>query len=234
MTIMEDKFRRCRAILLDFGGTLDSDGEHWLDRFFELYRQAGLDCPRDEIERVFYLADRICCGNPAVNRLGLRELMKYHVRLQFEALKLRDRTREDSLVEGFCSKTEKILQRNSHLLGRLKNRYRLGVVSNFYGNVETLCDEAGLSEHLDIILDSTRVGLSKPDPEIFLLAVRKMNVEPAEIIFVGDSCERDIMPARSLGMKTVWLKGANQRLPENPGPVDCRISSLPELELFLS
>jgi putative hydrolase of the HAD superfamily len=231
---MKDKLRRCRAILLDFGGTLDSDGEHWLDRFFELYEQAGLDCPRDEIKRVFYLADGICCENPVVDGLGLRELIKYHVHLQFEALKLRDQSREDHLVEGFCSKTEKVLQRNTLLLGRLKNRYRLGVVSNFYGNVETLCDEAGLSDHLDVILDSTRVGLSKPDPKIFLLALKKMKVEPTETIFVGDSHERDIMPARSLGMKTVWLKGANQRRPENPGPVDCLISSLPELEMFLS
>jgi putative hydrolase of the HAD superfamily len=212
---------------------LDSDGEHWLDRFFELYEQAGLDYPREEIKRVFYLADGICCKNPEVDRLGLRELMKYHVHQQFNALGLRDRSSEEHLVEGFCSKTERILQRNALLLGRLKDRYRLGVVSNFYGNVEVLCDEAGLSDHLDVILDSTCIGLSKPDPGIFLLALERMKVEPAETIFVGDSFERDIMPARALGMKTVWLKGPNPRLPENPGPVDCQISGLPELESLL-
>ena len=159
--------------------------------------------------------------------------MKYHVHLQFAALKLRDQPREDQFVEGFCSKTERVLQRNTILVSRLKNRYRLGVVSNFYGNVEVLCDEVGLSDHLDVILDSTCIGLSKPDPEIFLLALKSINVEPTETIFVGDSYERDIMPARSLGMKTVWLKGPNPRLPENPGPVDCQISSLPELESLL-
>ncbi len=230
---MECKFRNCRAILLDFGGTLDSDGEHWLDRFFELYEQAGLVFPREEIKRVFYLADETCCKNPAVDRFGLRELMKYHVHLQFAALELQDRPREEYLVERFCSKTEEILKRNTFLLGRLKNRYRLGVVSNFYGNVETLCDEAGLSNHLDLVLDSTCIGLSKPDPEIFLLALKRMDVAPTEAIFVGDSYERDIMPARGLGMKTVWLQGANPRLPENPGPVDCRIFSLAELESIL-
>lgn len=230
---MEDKFRRCRAVLLDFGGTLDSDGEHWLDRFFELYEQAGLDYPHEEIKRVFYLADGICCRNPEVDGFGLRKLMEYHVHLQFAALELRDRQTEQHLVEGFCSKTERFLQRNSLLLGRLKNRYRLGVVSNFYGNVAVLCDEAGLSDHLDVILDSTKIGLSKPDPEIFLLALKRMKIEPTETIFVGDSFERDIMPARGLGMKTVWLKGPNPRLPENPGPIGCRISGLPELESLL-
>jgi putative hydrolase of the HAD superfamily len=230
---MEDKFRRCRAILLDFGGTLDSDGEHWLDRFSELYEQAGLNYPGEEIKRVFYLADEICCKDHEVDRLGLRDLMRYHVHLQFAALKLRDQAGEDQLVEGFCAKTERILQRNTISVSRLKNRYRLGVVSNFYGNVEVLCDEAGLSKHLDIILDSTRIGLSKPDPGLFLLALQTMDVDPTETIFVGDSWERDIMPARGLGMKTVWLKGPNPRLPKNPGPVDCQISSLPELESLL-
>lgn len=228
-----EQFRNCQAVLLDFGGTLDSDGEHWLDRFFELYEQAGLDYPREEIKRVFYLADSICCKNSDVGGLGLRDLMKYHVRLQFDALGLQGEHAEDHLVEGFCSKTERILRRNALLLGRLKERYRLGVVSNFYGNVATLCHEAGLSDHLDVILDSTCVGVSKPDPEIFRLALKKIKAGPAETVFVGDSFEHDIIPARTLGMKTIWLKGPNPRLPENHGPIRCLISSLPELELLL-
>jgi hopanoid biosynthesis associated radical SAM protein HpnJ len=229
----EDQFRNREAILLDFGGTLDSDGEHWLDRFFELYEQAGLDYPREEIKRVFYLADSICCKDPDVDRFGLRDLMKYHVSLQFDALGLKDEHGEKRIVEGFCSKTERILRRNALLLGQLRKRYRLGVVSNFYGNVATLCDEAGLSNDLDVILDSTCVGSSKPDPEIFRLALKQIKAGPAQTLFVGDSFERDIIPARDLGMKTIWLKGPNWRLPENHGPIGCAISSLPELELLL-
>ena len=230
---IEDQFRNCEAILLDFGGTLDSDGEHWLDRFLELYEQAGLDYPHEEIKRVFYLADDICCKDPDVDGFGLRDLMKYHVHLQLDALGLQDQHSEDRLVDGFCSKTERTLRRNALLLARLKERYRLGVVSNFYGNVATLCEEAGLSDHLEVILDSTCVGLSKPDPEIFRLALKQIKAGPAEVIFVGDSFERDIIPARNVGMKTIWLKGPNPRLPKNHGPIGCLISSLPELESVL-
>ncbi|MGV8074720.1 MAG: HAD family hydrolase [Syntrophobacteraceae bacterium] len=227
---MDNVFRECKAILFDFGGTLDSDGEHWLDRFYELYERSGIEIPRDEIKRVFYLADELCCGDPEVNHLGLRLLMKHHVRLQFSSLKLQNHPKENELVEGFCSKTERILRRNSQILSRIRAKYRLGLVSNFYGNVATLCDEARLSKNLDVILDSIRVGSSKPNPEIFRLALNRLDTCPEETIFVGDSYERDMMPALRLGMKTIWLKGPNPRLPENPEPVDFVISSLAELE----
>lgn len=220
----------CKAILFDFGGTLDSDGEHWLDRFYELYQRAGLDIPRHEIKRVFYSADEKCCADPEVNGMGLRALMRHHVRLQFAGLNMKDPRKEGELVERFCAGTEGILRRNARLLGRLNRIYRLGVVSNFYGNVETLCQEAGLSEFLHVILDSTRIGFSKPSVEIFRIAVERLDVMPEETIFVGDSYERDMVPSRRLGMKTVWMRGPNPRLGESPEMVDRVISNLPQLE----
>ena len=228
-----EDFTDCKAILLDFGGTLDSDGEHWLDRFYELYEMAGLDVPRDEIKRVFYLADEMCCMDPEVDFLGLRPLMRHHVQLQFSALQLNRCAQQEKMVDTFCAKTERVLQRNALLLSRLKPRYRLGVVSNFYGNVTVLCEEAGLTPLLGVILDSTRIGVGKPDPRIFELALRELRANPEEAVFVGDSYERDMMPARRLGMKTIWMKGPHPRLPEDPEPVDAVISSLAELESLL-
>jgi putative hydrolase of the HAD superfamily len=226
---MQDFFH-CQAILFDFGGTLDSDGEHWLDRFYELYEQAGFDLPKDQIKQAFYNADQLCCSDPQVVPMGLRSLMKHHVRLQFAAMNLKDPAKEEEIVEQFCAKTERTLQRNAKLLKRLKPVYRLGIISNFYGNVATLCREAGLADSLEVILDSVEIGVSKPDPELFRIALRKLNLVPAQAIFVGDSYERDITPAQQLGMRTIWLKGPNPRIPENAEQADCEISSLMELE----
>ncbi len=222
-------FPHCEAILFDFGGTLDSDGEHWLDRFYDLYEQAGFDLPRAEIKRAFYAADQLCYNDPIVVSMGLRSLMKHHVRLQFAALNLKDPAKEEEIIERFCAKTERTLQRNAQLLRRLKPFYRLGVISNFYGNVVALCREAALADSLDVILDSAEIGVSKPDPEIFRIALAKLDLAPALAIFIGDSYERDIVPARQLGMKTIWLKGPNPRIPENVEPADFEISSLMEL-----
>jgi len=228
------KFQHCKAILFDFGGTLDSDGEHWLDRFYELYEQAGLDFPPSEIKRAFYQADALCCAGPNMVSLGLRAMMKNHVHLQFQALNVEDVEKEDVLIDAFCKKSEKFLRRNARLLKRVRPFYRLGLVSNFCGNVATLCREAGLAESLDVILDSTEVGIGKPDAGIFRMALEKLDLSPEQAIFVGDSYERDMIPARALGMKTIWLKGSHPRIPLNAGPVDAWISSLSELEILIS
>ena len=93
----------CRGILFDFGGTLDSDGEHWFDRFCALYRDAGLDLPLEEIKRVFYHADGLCCEDLRVRTMGLWPLMEQHVRIQFQALGLEDVEKGQEMVRSFCS-----------------------------------------------------------------------------------------------------------------------------------
>jgi len=228
------KFRDCRGILFDFGGTLDSDGEHWLDRFYFLYRQARLGIPPAEIKRAFYRADELCCGDPQVKDAGLRPLMRHHVSLQFEALSLDAPEIEQDLAGSFCARSERFLRRNAQLLRGLGSRFRMGVVSNFYGNVAVLCAEARLSESLEVILDSTRFGTAKPDPRIFRAALQRLDLPPSQVVFVGDSYERDMIPARELGMRTVWMKGPNPRIPLNGGPVDAVASDLTELKALNS
>jgi putative hydrolase of the HAD superfamily len=227
-------FSGCKAILFDFGGTLDSDGEHWLDRFYGIYDQLGLKIPQPRIKVAFYRADERCCADDHVNSLGLRPLMELHVRLQFESLGIKDEEAARKMVEMFCKKSEGFLRRNARLFEGMRRRFRLGVISNFYGNVETICKEAGLTELLDLILDSVRIGVGKPEPGIFLVALDRLDLPPHEVIFVGDSYERDMIPSRNLGMKTIWLKGPCPRTPPNAGPVDAWISHLTELEEIVS
>jgi len=226
-------FRDCRAILFDFGGTLDADGEHWLDRFFALYAAHHIDVEPADIKRAFYRADELCHGDPRLATAGLRPLMRHHVHLQLTVLQRADPALELAMADAFCRYSEGFLARNATLLRRLRARHRLGVVSNFYGNVAAICAEAGLGESLALIIDSARVGLSKPDPAIFRLALAGLKLLPEQVIFVGDSYERDMIPSRELGMRTVWLKGPNPRIPENAGPVDACIGSLTELEELL-
>jgi FMN phosphatase YigB (HAD superfamily) len=224
----------CQGILFDFGGTLDSDGEHWLDRFLDLYARVELEVSQADIKRVFYAADEACNGNPGLATFGLRALMNHHVQLQFELLGIAEDARKSALIEGFCSHTEAILRRNAVLLSGLAKKYRMGVVSNFYGNVAALCHEAGLAGVLSCILDSSVVGAWKPDPAIFRLALNLLELSPEQVLFVGDSLERDILPARSLGMRTLWMRGPKPRVPANLDFEPLWISSLPQIEAFLA
>lgn len=222
--------RACRAILFDFGGTLDSDGEHWLDRIYRLYAAGGIDAPKTEIKRAFYYADDRCYADPSIFSTNLWTLMERHVRFQFEALGMKNRSKEMDIVYGFCSDSEQYLRRRAPLLQSLKKHFQLGIVSNFYGNLPSICEETGIAESLYLIIDSNRVGVRKPDPAIFELALTQLALDPQNVIFVGDSYERDMIPSKRAGMKCVWLKGPNPRQPPETISLDATIGQLLQLE----
>jgi HAD superfamily hydrolase (TIGR01509 family) len=227
-----EALHQSRAILFDYGGTLDSEGERWPDRFYALYEEVAPDVPREEIKRAFYHAEEACYADPNVTRLDLRALMGAHVRLQFEALGLKDRRKERALAEMFCVASEECMLRASRLLRQAHARYKLGVVSNFYGNLAVVLEKAGLLPLLDVVVDSNVVGKQKPDLEIFRCALEKLELDAQQVIFVGDSYERDIVPSRQLGMKTIWLKRPNADA-MGSGEADISISSLAELEALI-
>jgi len=219
------------AILLDFGGTLDGDGLHWLDRFYAIYER--LEVPglsRERIKEAFYHADARLEADPAIASCGLREMMTLHVEQQFQYLGLADGPLAQRVVEAFSSPAAAALSRNRGVLEALRRSgRRIGVVSNFYGNVRTLCDEFGLSPLCDAVLDSAVIGLRKPDPRFFRAALERVGAAPPLTVFVGDSFERDIRPARALGMRTVWLAPDRRVDCPDPSLVDARLESLSEL-----
>jgi HAD superfamily hydrolase (TIGR01509 family) len=222
-----------RAILFDFGGTLDSDGHHWLHRFFALYEEVGLSIPRPAITSAFYHAVDTCYADPRVAAFSLRRLLDHQVVLQFQALQIKDRAKEKEIARRFREQSEACLHARVHLLKRMKGSFRLGIVSNFYGNLGLICADAGLEGLLEVIIDSNRVGVRKPDAAIFTMALANLGLAPDKVVFVGDSYERDMIPAKRLGMETVWLR----RSPPFPDPSGCvdhtivRLSSLEGLVL---
>jgi putative hydrolase of the HAD superfamily len=136
------------------------------------------------------------------------------------------------MADRFCARSEKSLDRARRLLKRVKPSFRLGIVSNFYGNLSAVLKEAGLLDFLEVTVDSKRVGMRKPDPGIFLLALRHLGLSPNHVIFVGDSYERDIVPSGRLGMKTIWLRPSASDVPLEMKP-DALVSTLSEIEALV-
>ena len=219
------------AFLFDFGGTLDADGHHWLDRFYRIYEQIGFSAiPKEHIKEAFYWADAQLEEDPAAAKLGYRPMMQRHVHYQFEKLGIENHEKLEEAAAAFYRPAEKVLRRNRGILERLHHAgLKLGVLSNFYGNVEMLCQEAGLKPFLAVILDSIVVGLKKPDPKIFQMAAERLGVPLTEIAFVGDSFQRDVIPAKSLGMTTIWMAGDRRQIPPDASKVDKILYSLEDI-----
>jgi putative hydrolase of the HAD superfamily len=80
-----------------------------------------------------------------------------------------------------------------------------GVISNSNGSVRSILAETGLAAHLHFILDSSVVGVEKPDPRIFALGLREAGVTAAEAIYVGDLYSVDVLGARGAGLDGILL-----------------------------
>jgi HAD superfamily hydrolase (TIGR01509 family) len=91
-------------------------------------------------------------------------------------------------------------------LGRLRAAgYRLAVVSNSDGRAEEALVALGLRDHFELVVDSQLVGVEKPDPRIFAVALEGMGVEPSEALYVGDLYEVDVVGARRAGLDVILV-----------------------------
>jgi putative hydrolase of the HAD superfamily len=206
-----------QGVLFDFGGT----------------REVGSAVSRDRLDEAFLEADRIITSSYDVRAYSLRELIRLQVSLQFENLRFEDQEIKETIATACFEAARKILERNKNVLRRLHERYKLGVVSNYNGNLEVVCREFELEQILDVILDSGNLPVSKPDPRIFHLALERLGLAPSECFYVGDSFERDIVPAKAVGLRTIWIAGKRGSQPPDPRPVDFVIATLPEIEHIL-
>ena len=83
--------------------------------------------------------------------------------------------------------------------------YRVGVVSNSDGTVAEALELAGFGGLFELIIDSTRVGVSKPDPAIFRIALEELGVASGDTWYVGDSHYHDAGGARAAGLAVAVL-----------------------------
>lgn len=115
----------------------------------------------------------------------------------------------------------------SGTLTRLTRRgLRLAVISNSEGRVAQDIAIAGLAHHFETIVDSGLVGVEKPDPRIFAIALERVGAAPDESVYVGDIYHIDVLGARSAGLRAILLDPYRLQL-----DADCpRIESLGELE----
>jgi putative hydrolase of the HAD superfamily len=198
------------VLLFDFGGTLDADGVPWKERFFRLFAEEAA-AAAESFDRAFYDADDALVGT-VPRDLSFEHTVGLLARGVAEKLGRPETAAPVAL--RFLADSRACLARSAEVLAHLHGRYRVGIVSNFYGNLEAVCREAGLGAHCDVAVDSAIVGAQKPDPRIFTAALCALGARPEEAVFIGDSLPRDMAGAKALGMPHVWLSSGQ-------GPACC-------------
>jgi len=121
----------------------------------------------------------------------------------------------------------------SQVLNELNSKYRLGIVSNFAipECVQQLLEREHLTQFFEVIVISGAVNKRKPNPEIFDLALEKMQLDATDVAFVGDTVDADVKGAKDMGMKSVYIDRRPQKGLEEYPP-DYTIKTLNELTLI--
>jgi HAD superfamily hydrolase (TIGR01549 family) len=92
------------------------------------------------------------------------------------------------------------------LLEALKPNYRIGIVTNNRtAEQEDKLQFLGMSHLVDALITSEEVGVLKPDPQIYEVALHRLHATPAETVMVGDNWQADVVGAAAVGIRPLWL-----------------------------
>lgn len=211
-----EKVLSVKGIIFDYGGTLDTNGEHWSEVLWKAYQEVGVPVSKETFREAYVYGERALALHPYIKpEHNFRDVLRIKVRIQLDYLKEKKYIRPESVaaecserIADICYQSVlNVIQISRNVVERLNEKHKLILVSNFYGNIQTVLNDFGLFCFFERIIESSVVGVRKPDPAIYQLGVEAMGYAPDEIAVVGDSFSKDMVPASKVGCKTVWLRG---------------------------
>ena len=275
-----------KGIIFDYGGTLDTRGDHWSEVLWQGYEHFGIGVADDEevepgvsihkqaFRDAYVYGERALAVNPIVTSdFHFEDILREKLILELNFLagkELLETGKDDSekqaklgnpgkdsdasseslflslsdseihqiavdMAHYINAKTLALLNENKQVLEHLKqNGYPMVLVSNFYGNINQVLKDAGIDGYFEDVIESAVVGVRKPNPAIFALGVFALDLPASQVLVVGDTYGKDIIPAHKLGCHTLWIKGLQwEEKKVDESIPDGIIKKLSEMEGFL-
>ena len=206
---------KIKGVIFDYGGTIDSRGVHWSEVIWDAYRDADVPVTKEQFRECYVFAEReLAKVRHILPHHNFHDLLLIKMRIELGFLA------EKGLIDAGCVEPQAVkvadycyneakssVEEARPVLEALHARYPMVLVSNFYGNVESVLADFNLRHYFKEIIESAVVGVRKPDPQIFRLGVDALGLEPCNVLVIGDSYKKDIVPAESIGCRVLWLKG---------------------------
>lgn len=202
-----------KGIIFDYGGTLDSRGVHWSEVLWQGYQHAAVPIDKATFRTAYVEAERALARERIIlPQDNFHTLLRKKVAIEIGYLPERpdNNTCERWVDEiaAYCDDAARTCINEARpMLEELHERYPMMLVSNFYGNIDEVLRTYGIRHFFKGIIESAVVGVRKPNPTLFKLGVDALELDPSEILVVGDSLRKDIEPAEELGCQVLWLKG---------------------------
>ena len=230
-----------KGIIFDYGGTIDSRGVHWSEVIWDGYRAAGVNVSKEQFRDSYVHAERELARVrhilPADN---FHDLLLKKMRIELQDLVEKGHLHCDDIeplaqqVAQYCyQEARSSIEEARPVLEQLAKHYPMMLVSNFYGNVDSVLRDFDVRKYFKGVIESAVVGVRKPNPVIFALGVDVLELPASQVLVVGDSLKKDILPAESLGCQVLWLKGKGWTADEDAQTHPCTIKSLNEIQQLL-
>ena len=205
------------GIIFDYGATLDTNGNHWGQVIWHAYQFADVPVSESDYRAAYVHVERMLATNKIIMPDFTFDTV-LSTKLQMQLAYLRDNKvldvpqleldiMHDVMLTYLARNLKRTLDHSRFVLEQLRKRYPLVLVSNFYGNIKTVLYDYFLLELFEGVIESAVVGVRKPDPKIFALGVETLKLPAEKVMVVGDSFDKDIVPAHALGCPTAWFKG---------------------------
>lgn len=203
-----------KGYIFDYGGTLDTGGMHWGKALWHAYERQQVPVTEQLFREGYVHAERTLGKNRIIMPdFTFRRTLDVKLRIEMEYIEehlpgFKAEEWHSRVLADIYERTRMFTAESCKVVASLRERgEKLVLVSNFYGNVETVLREMGFEGMFDSVVESAVVGIRKPDPRIFTLGVEALGLKAEECVVVGDSYDKDIEPAKCAGCQTVWIKG---------------------------
>lgn len=209
---------KIKALLFDYGGTLDTNARHWARVLWEGYESARIPVSEEQFRAAYVFGERALAKSAIVLPSDTFDDV-LRKKLSQEFFSLREEQNVWNVSDGEASEllqqvarycyhyASRCIDASRRVLQSLKDEgYRMALVSNFYGNINAILQDFCLP-FFESVIESAVVGVRKPNPAIWQIGIDALGLPPSQIAVVGDSVRKDILPAAGLGCRTIWLKG---------------------------
>lgn len=238
------KLTDIQGVIFDYGGTIDTNSRHWAEVLWEKYRELQVPVDKPVFREAYVHGERTLARQPLVKpEDNFYDVLRIKTRVQMDWLVENGiLPREKAVAENYASRIAdacyayvlEVLKRTRPVVKTLSEHYKLVLVSNFYGNILAVLKDFGLDGFFSRIVESSVVGVRKPDPAIYRLGVEAMGLPAGQVLVVGDSFSKDVVPAKKVGCKVAWLKGEGWGNEETDDSLpDVVITDLPDLLPYL-
>lgn len=238
------KLTDIQGVIFDYGGTIDTNSRHWAEVLWEKYKEFQVPVDKPVFREAYVHGERTLARQPLVKpEDNFYDVLRIKTCVQMDWLVENGiLPHEKAVAENYASRIAdacyayvlEVLKRTRPVVKTLSEHYKLVLVSNFYGNIQAVLKDFGLDGFFSRIVESSVVGVRKPDPAIYRLGVEAMGLPAGQVLVVGDSFSKDVVPAKKVGCKVAWLKGEGWGNEETDDSLpDVVITDLPDLLPYL-